>query len=292
MRTERKYIIVGIDPGTTVGFAVLDLRGRRIGGGSLLDGGSRSLVATIQRYGTPSLIACDVGEAPELAQKIASYFACRLFLPNRVVREEEKRAYARFQKISSAHERDAYVAAVLAHRAYANKLRQIDALEDLEGKDKEVVKHLVLKGYRLKDALLEVLAAEEQAAAPSVSPEKKIQAVNLEELRVRFALLARQNANLKLMVERLESEKSEAERRLRMAENEARQKMMRDREIQKLKARLEAALLRIRQLEGMLRKEEKQKEQKPASNQILNVDAEKIDLEALVMEYRKGRKIG
>ncbi|MEM4348297.1 MAG: DUF460 domain-containing protein [Candidatus Anstonellaceae archaeon] len=290
MSTERRYIIVGIDPGATVGFSILDLRGKRIGGGSLLDGGSRSLVASIQKYGTPSLIACDVGSAPELAHKIASYFACRLFLPNRVVREEEKRAYARNQKISSPHERDAYVAAVLAHRAYANKLRQIDALEDLEGKDKEIVKHLVLKGYRLKDALLEVLA-EEQVAEPSSSEEKKTQAINLEEIRTRYALLVRQNANLKLMVERLEIEKREAERRLRLAENEARQKILRDKEVQKLKSRLEAAFLRIRQLENMLRKEEKQREHKPASNQILNVDAEKIDLEALVMEYRKGRKI-
>ncbi|MCX8197239.1 MAG: DUF460 domain-containing protein [Candidatus Micrarchaeota archaeon] len=286
-----RYIIVGVDPGATVGLAVLDLNGRQVAVRSLIGAGSREVVARIQQYGTPSLIACDVEPAPELAHKIASYFSCRLFLPNRTIREDEKRKATRSTRISNSHERDAYAAAILAFRAYANKLRQIDSLEDLKGEEKEKAKHLVLKGYKLQDALLELAAQEETIALQQPAMQKQ-QLPSVEQLKQRVLLLARQNANLKAMVERLESEKRELERRLKLLENGARQALLKDREIRRLRFNLERALRELNRTKRQGQQNEaggKEKIQKNESNEILNVDAEKIDLEAMVMEYRRNR---
>ncbi|MEM2137455.1 MAG: DUF460 domain-containing protein, partial [Candidatus Anstonellaceae archaeon] len=126
------YFIAGIDPGATTGVAIVGLDGKRIAAASTSEG-MNDAVRIIEKHGTPSLVACDVYPAPEMAQKLASYFSCRLYSPSRAIREEEKRqiASAAGMGISNNHERDAYAAAIFAYRAVANKMRQIDALAEL-----------------------------------------------------------------------------------------------------------------------------------------------------------------
>jgi uncharacterized protein len=116
------HIIAGIDPGSTVGIAILDLSGRKIATASTF-GGMSEAARIIEKHGTPSIIACDVSPAPEMALRLASFFSCRLFAPGRDIREEEKRQIAHGAATSNNHERDAYAAAVLAYRSHANKLR-------------------------------------------------------------------------------------------------------------------------------------------------------------------------
>ena len=71
-----RHIIAGIDPGTTIGIAILDLSGRKIATLSASNGMGEA-VSIIEKHGTPSLIACDKMPAPEMVHKVASYFSCR-----------------------------------------------------------------------------------------------------------------------------------------------------------------------------------------------------------------------
>jgi predicted RNase H-like nuclease (RuvC/YqgF family) len=295
-----KYIIAGIDPGATVGIAILDLSGRKIASQSMLGGGIAEAVAAIERHGTPSIVACDVWPAPEMAQKMASYFSCRLYCPQRSIREEDKREIARGAAVSNNHERDAYAAAVLAFRAHANKLRQIGALDDFSPQDKDRAKHLVLKGYRLKDAFLEIAApAQEQPPAPALrESEGHARLPSQEELRLRISALARENANLRILAGRLESEKRQLEARLRLLENGVRQSLLRDSEFRHLRYQLQAALSRLSERKKGTRKPPAQPQKssgrggeapKKGEGGVLNVEEEKIDLEAMVMDYRRGR---
>ncbi len=298
-----RHIITGIDPGATVGIAILDLSGKKLATQSILGGGIAEAVSFIERHGTPSLVACDVRPAPEMAQKVASYFSCRLYSPERSIREEDKRGIARGADVSNNHERDAYAAAVLAFRAHANKLRQIDALEDFALPERERAKHLMLKGYRLKDALLELAApgdgeAEEQELRTKEQPHGQAPHLSQEELRLRVSALARENANLRLLVDRLEAEKQNLGERLRLMENGVRQSFLRDREFRKLRNQLQAAISRLSfrkrpkgPQQAQLQKSPPKKAQGEKSREggVLNVEEEKIDLEAMVMDYRKGR---
>ena len=159
-----RRVIAGIDPGSTAGVAVLDLSGNVL----LLqstDGGIGETVRLIERTGTPSLIACDVNPPPEAVLRIASFFSCRAFRPEREIREQEKREIARGVGARNNHERDAYCSAAMGLRANANKLRQIDSREDLPGWMKDEVKHLVLKGCRMQDLRSAIPMSREAAAA-------------------------------------------------------------------------------------------------------------------------------
>ena len=294
------HIIAGIDPGATVGVAVLDLSGKKLASVSILSGGIAEAVSAIERHGTPSLICCDVFPAPEMAQKIASYFSCRLFVPQRGIREAEKREIARGAGVENNHERDAYAAAVMGFRAHANKLRQIDALQDLGHDEKEKIKHLLLKGYRIKDAFASMAGPEPAGEGRVVEkkPAHPEQEATPGEMRERVAALARENAHLRLLAERLEGEKRHLEGRLRLMENGVRQSMLRDTEFRRLKFQLQSALSRL-SFRKKAREQSRQDRggrgktpQKTQEGGVLNVGEERIDLEKMVAEYRSRRHKG
>lgn len=290
------YIIAGIDPGSTVGIALLDLNGGKLGTYSF-SGGLSEAVRTIERHGTPSIIACDVTPVPDMVARAASYFSCRLYVPQRQIREDDKRKVASGALTQNAHERDAYTAAVYAYRASANRLRQIDALEELTQEDKEKVKHLMLKGYKLQDAFASLKAPQPEEKK---APERKVSAeikLSPEGMRERIASLARENANLRLTLERLEEEKAALMHRLRLFENGVRQGQARDIEVKRLRFQVQKYYERLMHKEKWRQKKPQQKtanEKKAPVHEAaplqLNKLAEpELDLEKMIMEYRKGR---
>ena len=299
MSSEKRHIIVGIDPGATFGIAAVGLDGRRAALRSTL-GGFSDAARIIEAIGTPSLVACDTNPAPEAALRLASYFSCRLFVPRQSVREEDKRLVARGAGTSNTHERDAYCAAVFAYRSHANKLRQIDALEGLELGEKERVKHLLLRGYKVQDAFLLLREPEKEEPVRAKAP-LAMKTATHDELKGRLETLARENANLRLSNERLEEEKAALSHRLRLMENGVRQTVLRDSEFRKLRFQLQQATNRLswRKKKGTAhfqptskKNEAGQKEAKPVDKGegINNLSEPEIDLERLVWEYRKGRR--
>jgi hypothetical protein len=137
--------------------------------------------------------------------------------------------------------------------------------------------------------------ADEQVEKPSKQAESPRQ-LSAEELRQRASSLARENANLRLMLERLEGERAQLERRLGLLENGVRQSLLRDSEIRRLRFQLQQALGRFRPKSGRhpgQKSAEKQRGMAPpqSGKDALNKLGEpKVDLENLVAEYRKGRK--
>ena len=252
------YIIAGIDPGSTIGIAILDLRGRKIGTYSF-SGGLSEAVKTIERHGTPSIIACDVTPVPDMVARAASFFSCKLYTPQRNIREEDKRKVASGAGTQNAHERDAYTAAVYAYRASANRLRQIDALGEVPQEDKERVKHLMLKGYKLQDAFVSLKAPVAEVEKPQAIKVAVEQKLSPEDLKGRISALARENANLRLTLERLEEEKAALMHRLRLFENGVRQNIARDMEVRRLRFQLQKYAERLMHYEKW-----KQKRGKPA----------------------------
>jgi len=235
-----------LDPGATIGVAILSLSGEKITTGSFSGGGISEAVSFIEKSGTPSLIACDVSPAPEFAQKIASYFSCRLHSPPHNICEDDKRQIARGSGVENNHERDAYTAAVFAFRAHANKLRQIDAIDDVPREDRDRVKHLILKGYKVKDAFLELgKSAPAESSSPSQKQDTLQRSLSSEELRARVSALARENAHLRMLATRLENEKQQLENRVRLLENGVRQSVFHDSELRKLRFKLNLALEKI-----------------------------------------------
>ncbi len=147
------YLIVGIDPGKTTGIACLDLKGRLVLTNHKQFAGLDWITGTINCAGTPVIVASDKREASETVRKINAAFNSRLFCPERELRIHEKRAAAKAALIKDPHERDAYVAAISAYNAYANKFKQIEHIA-LEGRgDPEAIKAKVVEKYSINEAM-------------------------------------------------------------------------------------------------------------------------------------------
>ena len=300
--------------------AAIGLDGRKVALRSTM-GGFSDAARIIETFGTPSLVACDTNPAPEAALRLASYFSCRLFVPRESVREDDKRSVARGAGTSNTHERDAYCAAVFAYREHANKLRQIDALEGLTHDERDRIKHLLLRGVRVQDAFMMLREPEKAEPHAHAKAPLAMKTASSDELRARLESLARENANLRMSLERLDGEKAALEHRLRLMENGVRQTVLRDSEFRKLRFQLQNAMNRLawRKKKGTAHYQEPAKKDEPGgkgakkandseqtarnsgrafaqrakpepSEGINNLSEEELDLERLVAEYRKGRR--
>ncbi len=106
-------IMVGIDPGMSIGIAVMDLYGRILGLETLRRASRSEVIETLAQYGRPVLITTDVSPPPKNVVKIAQAFGARLVVLNEHMKIEDKikivREFEERQGISvgSSHERDA-----------------------------------------------------------------------------------------------------------------------------------------------------------------------------------------
>lgn len=182
------YLIVGIDPGINAAYAALDLNGKFIASGTFKGADPDRIVGEIAKNGIPSIIASDVNPAPSFVLKIAARFNVRTFTPFRVITDMEKRETA--QGVESVHERDALCAAIKCFRMYANRLRQIELLETRLDKDR--LKHLVIEGFSLTNAML---VLENKGSEPVQAKENRHE--EKKEKDDELVALAEENINLK-----------------------------------------------------------------------------------------------
>lgn len=131
-------IIVGFDPGLTVGIAILNLKGNLISLASFKKIRRSEIVSHIINYGKTVLVATDVYTPPKTVRKLASTLNSKIWSPYRSMSVESKidivdsyiqdigKEQTLFELPQNAHERDALAAAVKTYRDHLNKFRQIE----------------------------------------------------------------------------------------------------------------------------------------------------------------------
>ena len=256
------YLIVGVDPGHTIGLAALDLSGRPIRVAHIQQGGFEAALAELESWGTPSLIASDVRPAPELVLKLASAFNATLFVPVQPWREEDKKKVAReiFGQYSfpveNVHERDALSAAVQAWRHHQNLLR-LPAQTGLSGGETEFLRHLLLQGFRHDVALekIRLPPAPVTIQPPPASSSKRVDSSLSSASSFRLQTLERTLVELRKSISLLEAERERLTHRIRLLENGVTERQRRDYTARKMAAE-------IMRLRGSLKRvnERKQKE--------------------------------
>ncbi len=143
-----KHLIVGIDPGTSVGIAFLDVDGEVVDVKSARNLPIEDIITEIASRGTAAVIASDKAVAPPAVAKVASITGARLFTPDEDLQVERKRELAARRPTGNDHERDSLAAAVYAYYHFQNKIRRIErqVLDELEA-----IKARVLKGEKVSD---------------------------------------------------------------------------------------------------------------------------------------------
>jgi predicted RNase H-like nuclease (RuvC/YqgF family) len=153
---RRKFTIVGIDPGTTVGIAILSLDGDLLYLKSFRGIAPDEVVKLIAEYGKPAVIASDVTPMPGSVEKIRRSFNAVPASPGIEVSAEEKISLGKTFGYSNDHERDALTAALLTYRGYKNIFTRIEKKAP-ENIDLELVKLHVIRGDSIEAAIEKVL---------------------------------------------------------------------------------------------------------------------------------------
>jgi uncharacterized protein len=173
-------LIVGLDPGHTVGLAIMDLDGQVLSVKSFKEASRSDVVSHIIGYGKAVLISTDVYPPPKMVKKLSSILKSRIDAPSRFISIEskietveiylnEKSSFPRSKVIRSdeipqnAHERDALAAALKTYKKYQNKLQQIvKKVEEFNFtySDIDEVKIMFLQGTPVSKAIDHVLESK------------------------------------------------------------------------------------------------------------------------------------
>ena len=251
---ERRSIIVGIDPGITVGIAAIDLSGRIVALHSERNMPVGEVFRFISDVGHPVIVATDVNPAPGFVEKIARSFKANLFVPRESLRVEEKNELLRNLGVSvdDDHQRDALAAAYKAYLRLKPKLEHVDSKLREAGLTRKAdeIKALVIQGYNLGEAMQKVTLHErpKEEEAPEERPSVDVTPYikRIRELERRIEFLERENAELREIIKEQRRTIGRLERRIADYDEEVRKKVLRERE-------LEAKVKRIEVLEKQLR---------------------------------------
>lgn len=152
----KQLLVVGIDPGTTTAYALLDVHGNVVELRSAKELSVDSLISKITKIGIPVCVGCDKAKAPAFVERFAVQVNARLFAPPEDLRVDEKRKLTKGLPFKNAHEMDALASAIIAFNRVESLFRRIDKF--LEGKKKKefsdkVKEFVVKKGISISGAL-------------------------------------------------------------------------------------------------------------------------------------------
>lgn len=163
-KSSLRRLIVGIDPGLTIGLSIMDLNGRILKINSYREASRGQIIREITYYGKPSLICVDVYPYPAYVEKISTALNSRLYTPRSVMTVSEKNAISRklaMQQginVKNAHQRDSLASAYKGYAKFRSEFERIERnYRDVYDKSlRDEIKDLLVKGKTLTDAIEEI----------------------------------------------------------------------------------------------------------------------------------------
>lgn len=160
-KSSLRRLIVGIDPGLTVGVSIMNLNGRILKVKSIREASRGQVIREITRYGKPSLVCVDVYPYPAYVEKIASTLSARLYTPRSVMTVAEKNEIARklaMQQgivIHNAHQRDALASAYKGYMKFKGEFNNIEQKyrDEYDKAYRDEIKDHMVKGKSITESL-------------------------------------------------------------------------------------------------------------------------------------------
>lgn len=224
--TSTKPLIMGIDPGMTIGVALVDLDGNPVFAKSWRTVDRYEIVSTVSSYGKILIVATDVSNPPELVRKIASLLGAIIYSPDHDISITEKnevihevRTTHGFE-IEDSHTRDALAAALKAYGHYKNTILEVKSkIKHIDGVDVYQVISEIIKGRTLSDVLEEIYKKRMQKSPSTIIHDEKTFA---KQEAVEKPIYKERIRVLEAMVNKLSKELEEKEDLLRILEVEIR----------------------------------------------------------------------
>jgi len=155
LSAKPRYLIVGIDPGTTTAFAALDLDGNLLHLQSSRQMNMSDVIEALYKVGKPLVIASDVEEMPFTVEKIRRAFSAIAFTPKQDTSVESKMELTAPFSYANDHERDALSAALDAYRQYRHRFQSL-MKRIPPGHDLDEVRARVIRGQSLEQVIGEM----------------------------------------------------------------------------------------------------------------------------------------
>ena len=162
---DKKLLIVGIDPGTTIGYAAIDIDGRLISLNSSKELDLNLLISQIIGLGRVVLVGTDKGKTPGFVDAFATKLGAKIVTPKADLKVGEKRAMTHNFDFANEHQGDALASALLAYKSTKPLLDKIDffvqenKMQDIKDEIKELV---ILKGISIKSAVDVIMKKDEE----------------------------------------------------------------------------------------------------------------------------------
>jgi uncharacterized protein len=244
-----RYLIVGIDPGTTTAVAALDLDGNMLHLASSRQMNMGDVVESLFRVGKPLIIASDVQEMPYSVEKIRRAFSAVAYTPKQDVSVESKVELTAAFPYENDHERDALSAALDAYRQYRHKFQNL--LKRIPpGHDLDEVRARVIRGQSLDQVLgdMNAVTPAAQIDVPIVPVEVK----HDEKVRVLDGTVKRLRTFVGELQEEVKEKDYEVQRlqaRLRKIHNSHDAQLAKDSEVIRKDAIIQSLKKRLRKEE-------------------------------------------
>ncbi|MEM4476953.1 MAG: DUF460 domain-containing protein [Candidatus Korarchaeum sp.] len=160
---KSRPLIVGIDPGMSIGLAIIDLNGELLSLKTMRRASRSEIIEEILNHGYPIIIATDVNPPPKSVIRIASMFDAKLVVSKYDMKaEEKKKIVSEYEerkgvRVESSHERDSLAAALKVYYRAKNLIARARAKAEEAGlgKDADLIVSRVLKGTPISVAIEE-----------------------------------------------------------------------------------------------------------------------------------------
>lgn len=212
---DKKLLIAGVDPGTTIGYAILDIEGNllRLNSSKQID--LNRLISETITLGKIVLVGTDKAKVPSLVEAFATKLGAKTASPQEDLKVYEKREMTRGFSFSDEHQGDALASALFAYKEIKPLLAKIDSYvnetnkHEIRNKIKAIV---ITKKISIKSAV-DIIEKknEEDTIIQKVIVEKKLNENDflrlynkLKKYEREVRLIKKYNINLNTQIKNLE----------------------------------------------------------------------------------------
>ena len=212
---EKQLLIIGVDPGTTLGYAAIDFDGNLVKVHSEKNLDLSSLISELIKLGKVLIVASDKEYNPDFVNKLAVKIGARVISPDYDLKVIEKRDFVRDYETKNQHEVDALASALFALKKISPLLNKINIFVEHYNKEhikQELIEFVVGKELNIRDAaeIIEEPEKQEIKIIKEVVEEKKLTEKDFLILYKKFkeakrdvSLLKEQNVKLKIQLTNL-----------------------------------------------------------------------------------------
>ncbi len=197
-----ELLIIGIDPGTTLGYAIINTEGQLIKIDSSKNFSLSLLISKTIDLGKIIAVGTDKKKIPSFIKDFSIKIGAKIINPKEDLKVEEKKELTSNIKTRDYHQMDALASALFAYKELTPLLKKIQDYVECnkkENKKNKIIELVITKELSIREAmgLIEKPETEENMIVKKVIEEKKFSESDFLRVYSKSKMLERENELLK-----------------------------------------------------------------------------------------------